>query len=119
MRNDVADIRPVLAILFDPVLGERLEPLRGRHPGARVILLTTPEAAPRLAGLADEVWTDGAARGPARFLALVRRMSWAHIGHVYDFEASVPTRFMRLCVWPRPQWLDGKALGHGGKAPDA
>lgn len=103
-RNDVADIRSVLAILFDPANGEMLRRLRECHPGARLILLTVPEAAPRLAGFADEVWTDGAARGPARFLALVRRISWAHIDEGYDCENSVLTRFIRLCVWPRPHW---------------
>ena len=92
-----------------------LRRLRARHPAERLILLTVPAAAPGLAGLADETWTDGAVRGPGRFLALVRRMSWAHIGDVYDFEARAPTWFMRLCVWPRPHWHGPEALGAEGR----
>jgi hypothetical protein len=96
--------RPVLVILFDPTEGETLRVLRARFPEARLILLTVPGAASCLSGLADETWTDGAARGPARFLALVRRLSWAHIGEGYDCENTALTRFIRLCVWPRPHW---------------
>lgn len=107
--------KPVLVILFDG--GGRDETPRDMfdavarlHPGSEVILLTTPGAAARLAGLSPTIWTDGAARGPVRLLALVRRISWAHIGHIYDLEMSPLTRFMRFCVWPMPQWHGPETL---------
>jgi hypothetical protein len=111
----VAEAKPVLVILLDAnAHGATPDELFGlvarRHPGAEVILLTTPEAAPRFSGLGVTVWTDGLARGPVRFLALVRRISWAHIGHIYDLEMSALTRFMRFCVWPMPQWHGPEAL---------
>ncbi len=107
--------KPVLVILFDAAAhGETLrgifDAIARRHPGSQVILLTTQEAAPRLGGLASAIWTDGAARGPVRLLSLVRRISWAHIGHIYDLEMSALTRFMRFCVWPMPQWHGPEAL---------
>lgn len=96
----------VVAILFTPSAeGEAaLRAIRARHGAARLIALTTPAAAPRLRPLADEVWADGLARGPSRLLALLRRLAWASPGHIYDLEATRLTRFMRLCVWPRPKW---------------
>lgn len=114
-RSAVAEANPVLVILFDAqphgeTPGETFELIARRHPGAQVILLTTPEAAPRFSGFGVTVWTDGSARGPVRFLALVRRISWAHIGHIYDLEMSALTRFMRFCVWPMPQWHGPEAL---------
>jgi hypothetical protein len=98
----------VIAILLRPggdeAAGEALKLIRSRHPSANLVLLTSQGAAPGLRTLADEVWTDGAARGPSRFLALVRRLAWASPAHIYDLEAAGMTRFMRLCVWPRPKW---------------
>jgi hypothetical protein len=96
----------ILAILLTPgAEGERrLQRLRMRTQGARLVLLTTPAAASRLAGFADEVWGEGVARGPGRFLALVRRISWMSFAEVHDLEASPLTRLMRFCVWPRPKW---------------
>jgi hypothetical protein len=102
---------PVLAILFDAAPGEApLLAVRRRHPDARLILLTTAGAAPRLAPFADEVWPEGVPRGPARFLALMRRIAWAGIVHIYDLEGRPATRFMRVCVWPRPHWHGRGAL---------
>lgn len=104
-------LAPVLAIVFEAAKGERALPaLRRRHPGARLILLTKAGAAPRLAALADEVWPEGLPRGPARLLALMRRIAWARVAHVYALEAGLPLRLMRLCVWPRPQWHGPGAL---------
>ncbi|WP_421864638.1 hypothetical protein [Parvibaculum sp.] len=74
------------------------------HEGARLILLTTPEGRRKAGDLADMSWEDGAARGAGAFLARARRLSWASAPHIYDLEGSRATRFMRLCVWPRPQW---------------
>ena len=71
---------PVFVISVTPSLSAvlRLERVRAAHPGARVVLLTKKDAQGGLTRQADEVWSEGMARGPARFL--------------------------RLCVWPRPQW---------------
>lgn len=78
--------------------------MRLAHPEARLILLTTPEGRGHAGGLADEYWEDGAVKGASAFLARARRLSWASAGHIYDLEASRTTRFLRLCVWPRPHW---------------
>jgi hypothetical protein len=96
----------ILAILLTPdaEAETRLHALRMSGNGARLVLLTTPAAANRLAGLADEVWSEGVTRGPGRFLALVRRISWMSFAEVHDLEASPLTRLMRFCVWPRPKW---------------
>lgn len=102
---------PVLAIVFEAAKGEpALAILRRRHPGARLIVLTTAGAACRLGALADEVWPEGLPRGAARFLALMRRIAWARVAHVYALERGLPLRLMRLCVWPRPQWHGLDAL---------
>lgn len=96
----------ILAILLtpDPRGEASLRVLRERYPGANLILLTTPEAALRLAPLADEVWSEGGARGPGRLLALLRRIAWMSFAHVHDLERSRFTRLMRFFVWPRPHW---------------
>lgn len=107
----------ILAILLTPDAGreEALGAIRRRHAGGRLVLLTTPEAAPSLADRADELWAEGLAKGPARFLALMRRISWMGFAHVYDLEANRLTRLMRFCVWPRPDWHlhDGRGGGAG------
>ncbi|MCE9650133.1 MAG: hypothetical protein K8R18_10975 [Parvibaculum sp.] len=96
----------VLAILLTPDADAEagLHAVRALHGNAKLTLLTTPDAAPRLTGLADEIWSEARARGPGRFLALMRRISWVGFTHVYDLEASPLTRIMRFCVWPRPKW---------------
>lgn len=81
-----------------------LEAIRARHPAARLILLTSLKAAGPHRALADEAWEDGAVKGASAFLARARRLSWASPGHIYDLEGNLATRFLRLCVWPRPQW---------------
>lgn len=113
-------LAPVLVIVFEAAKGEpALAALRRRHPGARLIVLTTAASARRLGPLADEVWPDGLPRGPARLLALMRRIAWARVAHVYALEAGLPLRLMRLCVWPRPQWhrLDTLAAEPGPDLP--
>jgi hypothetical protein len=94
----------VLAILFEPARADALRQIRVRHPDSSLFLLTTPMGAQGLSGLVDDVWIEGAVRGPGRFLALLRRISWMRFAHVYDLEARPLTRFMRFCVWPRPRW---------------
>jgi hypothetical protein len=102
----------VLAIVLTPGLDAEacLRAVRARHGNAKLTLLTTPDAAARLAGLADEIWSEAGARGPGRFLALMRRISWVGFADVYDLEASPLTRIMRFCVWPRPRWRLHKHL---------
>lgn len=99
---------PIIVIWFGAGGSERaaavFAALRKRHAGSRLILLTTRMAAGQAGRLADEVWTDGAARGATAFLARARRLSWASPGAVYDLEGSPATRGLRFCVWPRPQW---------------
>jgi hypothetical protein len=100
------DTAPVLAILLTgSAAGEAaLSALRKAHPGAHLVVLTRMDAISRLSPLADEVWGEGVPRGPVRFLALMRRMSWMGFAHVHDLEGTLITRFMRFCVWPRPVW---------------
>ena len=105
--------RPVIAIWLGaggPARRAALAGLRARHAGLPLILLTTPEGARAAEGLADEIWSDGAARGAAAFLARARRLSWAGPAIVYDLEGSRATRFLRFCVWPRPQWHERAPL---------
>lgn len=81
-----------------------LAAIRAEHPGSRLILLTTPECRREAGELADLCWEDAAARGATGFLARARRLSWASPSHIHDLEGSRMTRFLRCCVWPRPQW---------------
>lgn len=101
-----AIVAPVLVISLTPSVSAvlRLERVRADHPGARIVLLTKAGAQAGLTRQADEVWPEGLARGPGRFLALARRISWMSFGHVYDFDGTPVTRFLRHCVWPKPQW---------------
>ena len=101
-----AAARPVLVIALSSKAkaAALLAGARADHPAARLVLLVGEPASPALMRAADEIWPEGAARGPARFLALMRRMSWMGFSDIYDAEGSALTRFMRLCVWPRPRW---------------
>lgn len=93
-----------------------LAAIRAGHRGAHLILLTTPEGRRKAGDLADTSWEDGAKRSASAFLARARRLSWASALHIYDLEGSRMTRFLRLCVWPRPQWHERApegALGAG------
>lgn len=97
---------PILIILLEPdkQAEARLALLHAMHSGTRLVLLTQAEYAARLEGFADEVWGEGIARGPSRFLALVRRMSWMNFAHVHELDGSVMSQILRFCVWPRPKW---------------
>jgi len=105
----MADIL-VIALTPDAAREASLRKLREACPDANLVLLTSPEGAARLAPLADEVWSEGVAKGPGRFLALARRISWMSFSAVHDLEAAPLTRVMRFCVWPRPKWRLHKAL---------
>jgi len=86
---------------------DKLRAIKERHRSSRLILLTTQDAGEDCRKWADETWADGAHRGASGFLARARRLSWASPSHIYDLEGSRPTRLLRLCVWPRPQWYMG------------
>lgn len=96
---------------------ENLAAIRAAHPDAGLIVLTTPrcrrevEGRHEAEGLAGTFWEDGAVRGAPAFLARARRLSWASAVHIYDLEGSRVTRFLRFCVWPRPQWHERAAPG--------
>jgi|TARA_R110000824_G_scaffold118960_14_gene272241 hypothetical protein len=106
MPFDQTRARAVLVLLLAPRADaeDRLRAVRAGIGDARIVLLTSPAAVARLSPLADEVWSEGLAHGPARFLALVRRISWMEFAAIYDCEGSFMTRFLRFCVWPRPKW---------------
>jgi len=89
--------------------------IREAHPAASLILLTTPEGRRALEGFAGTCWEDGAAKGASAFLARARRLSWASAAHIYDLEVSRVTRFLRFCVWPRPQWHERAPPGVPGE----
>lgn len=105
----MADIL-VIALTPDAAREARLRALREAYPDVNLVLLTSPQGAVRLAPMADEVWSEGLARGPGRFLALARRVSWMSFSAVHDLEATSLTRAMRFCVWPRPKWRLHKPL---------
>lgn len=87
---------------LDKKLDTGLAALRARHPGARIVLLTTPVHAG--APGADEVWTDGRVRGTSGFLALVRRIAWSRFAAVYDLRPCGRSRIYRYLTRPRPPW---------------
>lgn len=103
---DARTPRPVLVIALTSrdEAADVMARVRVTHPKARLVLLVGEKAAPALMSAADEVWPEGVARGPARFLALMRRMSWMGFSDIYDAEGTQMTRFMRYLVWPRPRW---------------
>lgn len=93
---------------------DEIAAIREAHPAARLILLTTPAGRHALQGFDGTCWEDGAAKGASAFLARARRLSWASAAHIYDLEASRVTRFLRFCVWPRPQWHERAPPGPAG-----
>ncbi len=84
--------------------------IRRHHPGASIVLLTTPpfEALARQSGYFDEVWLDGRpGLGDWRaLLALRRRFAEARFARVYDLQTSDRTAlyFRFLMPRPRPEW---------------
>lgn len=98
---------PVLLVALSSAAQMRLrqdaERLLASFPDTRIILLTGQDAMVAPDRVA-EVWHDGDRRGAGAFLARMRRLSWAGFGAVYDFDATFFTKFMRICLWPRPKW---------------
>lgn len=90
--------------------------VRGAHPAAHLILLTTPDGLKAAGDLVDSGWEDGALRGAPAFLARARRLSWASADHIYDLEVGPMTRLLRFCVWPRPQWHERAPSGSAAGA---
>ena len=83
--------------------------IRDAHPGARVVLLTSPAMAGigRASGLFDEVWTDDRPgwRRPGALLSLLRRLAGAGFGRVYDLQTSGRSSlYFRLWPGRKPEW---------------
>ncbi len=95
--------------------------IRDHHPGAEIVLLTTPPLR-RLAeasGLFETVWIDE--RRPlsrlGAFLALRRRLRRAGFARVYDLQRNDRTAAYFWSLWPRqPEWV-GKVAGCSHRAP--
>ena len=106
----------VLVIALDAAKADLFTPqitlLRARHKSAKLILLTSAELADRLEKPVpvDEIWPEGHLHGAFRLLALLRRISWAGVGDIYDLEQNGLTLLVRFSVWPRPHWHKGSDL---------
>jgi ADP-heptose:LPS heptosyltransferase len=89
--------------------------IRAHHPGARIVLLTTPPFADlaRRSPWFDEVWADGRPSwtDPAGMLALARRLRGARFDRVYDLQTSSRSS--------RYRWLVGRGAEWSGIAPGA
>lgn len=115
MRPAAAGPGPVLVIklgaLGDVVLAlGPLAAIRRHHPGAHLVLLTTPPYAElvRRSGLVDEVWTDSrpAWWQPGALLALRRRLRDGRFARIYDLQTNDRTAVYFRLLGPgrRPQW---------------
>lgn len=98
---------PVLLLALSPRAQARFSrdagPLLASLPETGIVLLTSHDAI-TVPDQVGEVWRDGDRRGAGAFLARMRRLSWAGFGTVYDFDDTIFTKFMRICLWPRPKW---------------
>ncbi|NIJ40741.1 hypothetical protein FHS78_001017 [Parvibaculum indicum] len=85
-------------------LKSALERISAAHPGAALLLLSHAgaEAPPEIPLAAH--WRDGNMRGPLRFLALSRRLSWAGAACGYDLAPTARSRFLRRSVRPAIPW---------------
>ncbi|MBM3569436.1 MAG: glycosyltransferase family 9 protein [Alphaproteobacteria bacterium] len=101
--------------------------IRQHHPGARVVLLTTPpfERFCAASGLFDQVWIDSRPSWwrLGRIWRLARRLRSERFGRVYDLQTSDRSSFyLRLFGDPKPEW-SGIAAGcshpHSNPARDA
>lgn len=84
--------------------------IRAYHPGAHIVLLTTPpyESLARAGGWFDEVWTDSRPklRDVLDWLALRRRLRRGRFERVYDLQTSDRTGLYFRLLGPgrRPEW---------------
>jgi hypothetical protein len=74
---------------------------------AELTILTNQDTQQFAAGLGD-LWPDGHPRGFLRWLALMRRISWADFDEIVDFENSLRTRFYRWAIRPCPAWYSAE-----------
>lgn len=99
--------------------------IRGHHPGAEIVLLTTePYAAlAEESGCFDQVWRDRRPRplDPAGWLGLIRRLRRAGFRRVYDLQLSQRTGWYFRLLRPRPPEWVGAAPGcsHRYRQPEA
>ncbi|WP_439595788.1 glycosyltransferase family 9 protein [Falsiroseomonas sp.] len=97
--------------------------IRAHHPGARIVLLTTPPFAElaRRSPWFDEVWSEGrpAWHDPRAVLGLRRRLRQARFGRVYDLQTSGRSSRYRWLVGLGVEW-SGVARGasHPHDNPD-
>ena len=85
-----------------------LDRIAAAHPGAELVLLTHMEAQtpPNVAPAAH--WRDGAMRGPLRFLALSRRLSWLGAICGYDLAPTLRSRVLRSTIRPSIPWYEAE-----------
>jgi ADP-heptose:LPS heptosyltransferase len=88
--------------------------IRAHHPGARIVLLTTPPFADlaRRSPWFDEVWPEGrpAWHDPRAVLALRRRLRAARFDRVYDLQTSGRSSRYRWLLGRGVEW-SGTGLG--------
>jgi ADP-heptose:LPS heptosyltransferase len=100
--------------------------IRAAHPDARLTLLTSPAMAglAQASGLFDEVWTDDRPgwRRPLALAGLLRRLSKAGFGRVYDLQTSGRSSlYFRLWPGRKPEWsgiAPGASHPHSNPARD-
>jgi hypothetical protein len=104
---------PVLLIRLRPWQDAEWERVRATleaaHPETPFWLLSAGQPLPPWAGsFFREIWQDGAPRGPGRWLALMRRLSWGGFAVIYDGEGpeggAAQIKLWRFLVRPAPEW---------------
>ncbi|MBU8543949.1 MULTISPECIES: glycosyltransferase family 9 protein [Roseomonadaceae] len=94
--------------------------IRAHHPGARIVLLTTPPFADlaRRSPWFDEVWAEGRPswRDPRAVLGLRRRLRAARFGRVYDLQTSSRSSRYRWLVGLGVEW---SGIARGASHPHA
>ncbi|MGX9966024.1 glycosyltransferase family 9 protein [Roseomonas sp. F4] len=94
--------------------------IRAHHPGARIVLLTTPPFAElaRRSPWFDEVWAEGRPswRDARAVLGLRRRLRAARFGRVYDLQTSSRSSRYRWLVGLGVEW---SGIARGASHPHA
>lgn len=101
--------RPVLVMLLregEKMPGPALRRISTSHGGAALLLLTHAAANPPADIPIVAHWRDGNMRGPLRFLALSRRLSWAGAACGYDLAPTARSRFLRWSMRPSIPWYE-------------